>query len=279
MILQKFSLDTFFFLCYLCTLLKIFISLSLIIISVLVPLNLVHEKNASDEVQDLNRLSWVNIRTAHISFYWAHLIMILIVIIFVCCTLYTELMKYICIWQTYLSLSQHCLQAFTNAILVMNISERFLSVFTLFCLYSIFSGRVCTIWINWDLSELSKKVLKWRTIVCILKTAEIKLLRSVINFLSDWNCHDLIKDEMSTIYIWSEKSLWRQYLDKNNQNYMCLSIFNLIWMPSISFVRRKVDTIYHCWQKMAHLNKKIDQNQQKYEKYLSLISAFIQFNT
>lgn len=94
-ILQKSGLDAFFFLRYLRTLLKIFVPLSLIVVPILVPLNLVHGKNAPGGVQGLDRLSWANVGLAHTSFYWAHLIMALTVAIFVCYTIFTELTEYI----------------------------------------------------------------------------------------------------------------------------------------------------------------------------------------
>ena len=281
-ILQKFDLDAFFFLRYLRTLLKIFVSLSLIIILILMSLNLVYEKNASNEVQDLNRLSWANMRLTHISFYWAHLIMILIVIIFVCHTIYAKLIEYIRIRQTYLASSEHRLQAFANTILVTNIFRRFLSIFVLTRLYDVFSDEVRVIWINRDLFELFKKILERRKIVCTLKIAKTKLLRLTMKFTDDRKDHDLTKAEMSDsshAYVESEESLWKWYLGEKNRDYMRLSIFNLTWMSSISFVKTKVDTLYHCWQKMTHLNNEIDQNQRESERYSLMISAFIQFNT
>ena len=93
-ILQKSGLDAFFFLRYLRTLLKIFVPLSSIIVPILIPLNLVHGKNASGGVQGLDRLSWANVGLAHTSFYWAPLVMALSVARFVCHTLYTELVEY-----------------------------------------------------------------------------------------------------------------------------------------------------------------------------------------
>ncbi len=280
-ILQKFNLDAFFFLRYLHTLLKIFVSLSLIIILILMSLNLVYEKNASNEVQDLNRLSWANMRLTHISFYWAHLIMILIVIIFVCHTIYVKLIEYICIRQTYLASSEHRLQAFANTILVTNILRRFLSIFVLTRLYDVFSDEVRVIWINRDLFELFKKILERRKIICTLKIAKTKLLQLTMKFTDGRKDHDLTKVEMSDsshAYVKSEESLWKWYLDEKNRDYMRLSIFNLIWMSSISFVRTKVDNFYHCWQEMTCLNNEIDQNQWESERYSLMISAFIQFN-
>ncbi len=280
-ILQKFNLDAFFFLRYLCTFLKIFVSLSLIIILILMSLNLVYEKNASNEVQDLNRLSWANMRLIHISFYWAHLIMILIVIIFICHTIYAKLIEYIRIWQTYLASSEHRFQVFANTILVMNILRRFLSILVLTRLYDVFSDEVRVIWINRDLFELFKKILEQRKIVCTLKIAKTKLLWLTMKFTDDRKDHDLTKVEMSDsshTYVESEESLWKWYLGEKNRDYMRLSIFNLIWMSSISFVKTKVDTLYHCWQEMTRLNNEIDQNQWESERYSLMISAFIQFN-
>ncbi len=281
-ILQKFDLDAFFCLRYLRTLLKIFVFLSLIIIFILMSLNLVYEKNASNEVQGLNRLSWANMRLTHISFYWAHLIMILIVIIFICHTIYAKLIEYIRIRQTYLASSEHRLQVFANTILVMNILRRFLFILVLTRLYNVFSDEVRVIWINRDLFELFKKILERRKIVCTLKIAKTKLLRLTMKFTDDRKDHDLTKVEMSDsshAYVGSEESLWKWYLDEKNRDYMRLSIFNLTWMSSISFVRTKVDTFYHCWQEMTRLNNEIDQNQRESERYLLMISAFIQFNT
>ena len=281
-ILQKFDLDAFFFLRYLRTLLKIFVSLSLIIIPILVPLNLVHGKNATNGVQGLNRLSWANVRLAHTSFYWAHLIMALTVIIFVCHTIYAELIEYIRIRQAYLASSGHRLQAFANTIFVTNILRRFLSILVLTRLYDVFSDGVRAIWINRDLSELFKKVLEREKIVCTLKVAETKLIRLAMKFTDGRKDHDLTKVEMngsSHAYVGSERPLWKRYLGEKNRDYMHLPIFNLTWMSSISFVGTKVDILYHCWQEMARLNNEIDQNQRESERYFLMISAFIQFNT
>ncbi|KAK3169310.1 hypothetical protein OEA41_008693 [Lepraria neglecta] len=273
-ILQKSGLDAFFFLRYLRTLLKIFVPLSLIVIPVLVPLNLVHGKNAPGGVQGLDRLSWANVGLAHTSFYWAHLLMALTVTIFICHTIYAELIEYVSIRQAYLESPQHRLQAFANAILVTDIPKRCLNIPTLTRLYGVFPGGIRTIWINRDLSELSKKVLERGRIVCTLEAAETKLIRLAMKSSGGRTGRDLTKTEMG-----DEEPLWKRYLGERDRDYMRLPIFNLTWMPSMPFVGRKVDTIHHCWQEMARLNKEIDQDQQEPDKYPLLTSAFIQFNT
>lgn len=194
------------------------------------PLNLVHGNNAPNGVQGLDRLSWANVKLAHTSFYWAHLIMALIVVIFVCHTIYAKLIEYIRIRQAYLASSGHRLQAFANTILVTNIPRRFLSILVLTRLYDVFPGEVRAIWINKDLFELSKKVLEREKIVCTLKTAETKLIRLAMKFIGGRKDHDLTKAKIgdsSHAYVGSERPLWKRYLGEKDRDYMRLPIFNL----------------------------------------------------
>ena len=221
-------------------------------------------------------------RLRHIDFYWAHLIMILSVIIFVCHTMYMKLLEYIRVRQAYLTSSQHRLQVFANTILVTNISKRFLFISTLTHLYSNFSDEIRTIWINRDLVKLSRKIQERRKVVFTLKIAETKLMRLTMKSSEARSDHELTKVEKSDtshLDVESKESLWKRYLDKKNREYIRLSIFSQIWMSSISFVRSKVDIINHCWQEITRLNNEIDQNQRESEKYSLTSSAFIQFNT
>ncbi|KAL9127040.1 MAG: hypothetical protein Q9217_004004 [Psora testacea] len=207
--------------------------------------------------------------------------MALTVAVFVCHTLYTELVVYTRIRQAYLASPQHRLQTFANAILVTDIPKEFLTVPVLTRLYGVFPGGVRAIWINRDLSELSKKVVERRKIVCTLEAAETKLIRLAMKSSGGQKSHDLTKAEMggsSYAYVQGEEPLWTRYLGEKDRDHMRLPIFNLTWMPSIPLVGKKVDTIYHCWQEMARLNDEIDQDQQEPEKYPLLTSAFIQFN-
>lgn len=203
-------------------------------------------------------------------------------IIFVCHTMYMKLLEYIRVRQAYLTSSQHRLQVFANTILVTNISKRFLFISTLTHLYSNFSDEICTIWINRDLVKLSRKIQERRKVVFTLKIAETKLIRLTMKSSEARSDHELTKVEKSDtshLNVESKESLWKQYLDKKNREYMRLSIFSQIWMSSISFVRSKVNIINHCWQEITRLNNEIDQNQRESEKYSLTSSAFIQFNT
>ena len=50
-------------------------------------------------------------------------------------------------------------------------------------------------------------------------------------------------------------------------------------MLSLPFLKEKVDTINHCLQELACLNKEINLDQKQIKRYSLMNSAFIQFNT
>jgi len=175
--------------------------------------------------------------------------MALTVVVFVCHTLYTELVEYVRIRQAYLASPQHRLQAFANAILVTDIPKRFLTVPALTRLYGVFPGGVRAIWINRDLSELPKKVVERRKIIYTPEAAETKLMRSAMKCSGGRMSNDLTKAEMggaSCAALQSKEPLWKRYLSEKDRDHVRLPLFNLTWMPSIPFVGKKVDTIYYC---------------------------------
>ena len=219
-ILQHFSLDTFFFLWYIWTLFKIFTSLLVFVISSLILINFKSGNDAADEIHCLDRFSWVNIEFNHTRFYWAHLMMALAEIIFICCTIYVELVFYVRVCKSYLKSSEHHLLQFTNTILVTDISEKDLLI--LEDLYSIFPGEVHSIWVNQDLSLLLKKMQEWRKLITALEAAETTLLRSAV--ASYCQCRNrgfapLVKNDSK-----KRGPLWKHYLDEKNCDHMYLSV-------------------------------------------------------
>ena len=179
-ILQKSGLDAFFFMRYLGMLLKVFALLSLLTIPVLIPLNFVYEKGGSGGVQGLDTLTWADVRLAPPGFYWIHLYMALIVTTYVCYTIFVEFQDYVRIRQLYQASPQRRLQDFANTILVTGIPDRYLTHLRLTQLYSMFPGSVRAVWINRDLSKLSRKVQDRETIVSMLEAAEARLIKSVL---------------------------------------------------------------------------------------------------
>ena len=295
-IIRNSGLDAFFFLRYLRTLLKIFILLSLILIPVLIPLNLIEGKNFVGGVQGLDRLSWANVGLTHTNFYWAHLVMALSVIVFICRTVYAELFEYIRVRQAYFTTSQHRLQASANTILVTNIPRGLLSTVALTSLYSAFPGGIRTIWINRDITKLSEKIQQRRRVVSTLEAAETKLMIMATSSYHNQSNHKFKGAKENTPCNTNTENtspLWKLFLSDKDRDYMRLPIFGPAWMPSIPFLGRRVDTIDYCWQEIARLNDEIDQGQQELarlnndvdqgqhesEVYPLSNSAFVQFNT
>ena len=76
-------------------------------------------------------------------------------------------------------------------------------------------------------------------------------------------------------------AVWKKYLKPGDRDSMRLQVFGLSWMPfmpSWTFIGKKVDTIYYCRKEVARLNVEIEQDQQHPEKFPLMNSAFIQFN-
>ena len=139
-ILQHSGLDAFFFLRYIRTLLTIFTSLSVVILLCLIPLNLLDGNDVTGGTQGLDRYSWANIGLDHTAFYWAYLLMALLVIVFICYTIYVELLFYVHVRNSYLVSPAHRLSEVANTILVTDIPEEDLQ--GLENVYDIFPGRV-----------------------------------------------------------------------------------------------------------------------------------------
>ena len=75
---------------------------------------------------------------------------------------------------------------------------------------------------------------------------------------------------------------WKKYLSQKDRDTTRLPLFGLFnwlpFMPSWTFIGKKVDTIYYCRREVARLNLEIEKDQQEPEKYPLMNSAFIQFN-
>lgn len=251
-------------------------------IPILVPLSLIHGKNQNAGVGGLDRLNWANIGLDHTQFYWAHLAMTVTVVIVTCYSIYAEFFEYVRIRQAYLSSPQYRLRAFANTILVTDISKDYLNADDLTRLYSVFPGGVRSIWINRDLSKLSKKIKRRKEILHRLEAAEIRLMKMA---LESSTCR---RSQVSRLIeegaqnrsdIGGEAPLWTRYLGDRDREHIRLPILRFDWMPSIPLVGRKVDTIDYCWQQIARLSNEIDRGQREAAQYPVTTSAFIQFNT
>ncbi|KAK0111405.1 hypothetical protein ONS95_001767 [Cadophora gregata] len=188
-VINKCGLDAYFFLRYLQTLLVIFIPLALVILPILVPLNYhggrgphyANETAGTSEqginVKGLDVLAWGNVRPTHTHRYWAHLILALLVIVWVCSVFFTELRVYIKVRQDYLTSAEHRLKASATTVLVSAIPSKWLTTEALSGLYDVFPGGIRNIWINRNFDELLEKIKQRDEIFLKLEGAETELVR------------------------------------------------------------------------------------------------------
>lgn len=187
--IQKCGLDAYFFLRYLRTLLKIFVPLSLLILPILIPINLVNgrgshfavgqysNRSTYTNVSGLDQLAWGNVRPDKTSRYWAHLVLAVIVVAWVCFTFFDELRGYIRLRQVYLTSPQHRLRASATTVLVTAIPRKWCTIEALDGLYDVFPGGIRNIWINRNFDELSLKVDLRNKFALALEAAETELIK------------------------------------------------------------------------------------------------------
>lgn len=189
--IQKCGLDAYFFLRYLRTLLKIFVPLSLLILPILIPINLVHGRGSHftvgrysnttsySNVTGLDQLGWGNVRPDQTSRYWAHLILAVILVVYVCYTFFDELRGYIRLRQAYLTSPQHRLRASATTVLISAIPRKWCTIAALDGLYDVYPGGIRNIWINRNFDELSFKVEQRNKLALKLEAAETTLIKNV----------------------------------------------------------------------------------------------------
>lgn len=168
-------------------LLKIFVPLGVFILPILIPLNKVGGKdynlishsdnNTRWNVSGLDQLAWGNITPEHTHRYWAHLVLAVLSIVYVCAVFFDELRGYIRLRQAYLTSPQHRLRASATTVLVTAIPKEWLTLDALTKLYDVFPGGIRNIWINRDLDELNEKVKLRNKLALLLEAAETELIK------------------------------------------------------------------------------------------------------
>ncbi|KAI0014378.1 DUF221-domain-containing protein [Xylariaceae sp. FL0662B] len=205
-IIRKCGLDSYFFLRYLQTLLVIFIPMALVIIPILVPINYVGgtsqnfsandtnstmSTNSSDpqgvdlsdptapksNITGLDTLAWGNVRKDQTNRYWAHLVLALLVIIWVCGVFFAELRVYIKVRQDWLTTAEHRLRASATTVLVSSIPDKWLTEEALRGLFDVFPGGLRNVWLTRDLTHLLEKISKRDQIHDQLEAAQTELIR------------------------------------------------------------------------------------------------------
>ncbi|KAI2607568.1 DUF221-domain-containing protein [Hypoxylon fragiforme] len=204
-IIKKCGLDAYFFLRYLQTLLVIFIPMAIIIIPILVPVNYIggisqnfsandtnttSTLNSTDpqgvdytdpdyvksNITGLDTLAWGNVRKDQTNRYWAHLVLAVMVIIWVCGVFFFELRVYIKVRQDWLTTAEHRLRASATTVLVSGIPDKWLSEEALKGLFDVFPGGLRNVWLTRDLTHLLEKISKRDEIHKQLEEAQTELI-------------------------------------------------------------------------------------------------------
>ena len=273
-ILRLCGLDAFFFLRFLRTVLKLFVPLAIILPAVLLPLDLVHGKASGNGVQGLDRLTWASVGLAHSSYYWAHLLLAILMVAYFCYVLYGEFVYYIQTRQEYLA----SLPSETT-VLISGIPQRFRSREALSQLYSNIGEGVRNVWLNRDSRALDKEIEHRRVLVTRLESAQTNLIRQAVRAFAKSHNQSAKDDAARGRHLMhGQRSEWSQSLSSGGRESMRLPLFGQTWMPSIPLLGQKVDVIYHCRKEIARLNIEIERVQRRSSDFPSLDSAFVQFN-
>ena len=168
------GVDGYLFLQYLQLLLRIFIPMAIVVLPILLPLNRMGDV---PNVSGLDSFSWPNVAIpVKVHRLWAHLVLAVCVVIWVCYNFYLALRKFVRLRQTILTMPEHRIRASATTILVQSIPRKWLTVAALDALYDVFPGGIKDIWINRDYTELQDKVKDRSKIAHKLEVAETKLI-------------------------------------------------------------------------------------------------------
>lgn len=173
-IIRVAGVDGYLFLQYLQLLLRIFVPMAIVLLPILLPINRIGDVPG---VSGLDSFAWPNVGVpAKRKRLWAHAVLAVCVVIWVCYNFYRALRKFVRLRQTILTLPEHRIRASATTILVQSIPRKWLTVAALDALYDVFPGGIKDIWINRDYDELSDKVNKRTKIARALENAEVNLI-------------------------------------------------------------------------------------------------------
>ncbi|KAF2102348.1 DUF221-domain-containing protein [Rhizodiscina lignyota] len=317
-VLQKAGMDAYFFLRYLSMCLKIFFPMALIVMPILIPLNIKQGKDTRviDQVRynvtGLDKLGWSNVSPENTGRYWAHLVLAVVVIIWICYVFHQELAHYIKKRHEFLASPGHRLKASSTTVLIMDIPEKLCTDDALMDMYGDFPGGVRRIWLNRDFSALVNKDKLRRRLEDMLENAETNLIRMAVkkhkkaskrnntagSQASTQGESDPIAPETMTSdteratkticerdlqYDIATRAAWTEYLTPKQRSTMRIPRNENSFAAKIPLIGRlftaKVDTIYYCRRELARLNRELETDVESIESYPLNRSAFIQFNT
>lgn len=309
-VLEKAGMDAYFFLRFLSMCLKIFTPMAIIVCPILIPLNVKHGKGTNTiggvayNITGLDTLAWSNVSPEHTDRYWAHLLLAIGVVVWVCFIFHKELTHYIAKRQQYLSSPSHRLKASTTTVLIQDIPQDICNEEALEKLYGDFPGGIRRIWINRDLTTLVAKDKVRKFYENLLENAETDLLRAVEKQSRKDSLHNGEGSELETLqqrdspvrelgpstpaacrddleHDLNTKAAWTRFLTPKQRKTMRIPKQGHVTSAGLPLIGRffttKVDTIYFCRRELARLNKEIEVDTRTQDAYPKNLSAFVQF--
>jgi hypothetical protein len=168
------GVDGFLFVEYLQLLLRIFLPMAFVVLPILLPINRIGDVK---DVSGLDAFAWPNVGVPQkVRRLWAHVILAVCVVIWVCFNFYLALRKFVRLRQSTLTMPEHRIRASATTILVQSIPRKWLTMTALDALYDVFPGGIKDIWINRNYDDLQDKVDKRTKYARALESAETNLI-------------------------------------------------------------------------------------------------------
>ncbi|KAJ8098345.1 hypothetical protein POJ06DRAFT_259229 [Lipomyces tetrasporus] len=282
--IKKCGLDAYFFMRYLVMLIFIFFTASLIILPILLPINGAH--TSSGTATGLDKLAWVNIGASDTSRYWAHLILAVVFVIFLCAVFHHEMAAYVTMRQRYLISPQHRLRASATTVLIRAIPQNLCYAEKIKSIFDVLPGGVRNVWINRNLESLSEKITERDEAAVRLEHAETLLIQKASKAYKKRlkKAQESTKNggpnagEMEVPFGESgaPTPAWKKYLKDRDRPKHRIPKYK--YFPALPGFSKKVDTIEYCRTHLNKLNELIEDMQQDEIQYPLMNSCFIQFN-
>lgn len=260
-ILRCSNFDVMLFHRYLSSILQLFVSLTIIILSVLIFFNILHEKKISKNVRDLDRFNWTNIDVNHVDYYWIHIMMLIYIVVFTCEMIYRKMIFYIKIRQYQFRIYMQNRNLNVRTILVIEISKNFLFFDKLNSLYSKIFDEIKTIWINRDYKKLIKTIKQRDKFRAILKNVEFKIMKKFMSI----HIVDRVK---------KNRTKTNHDFRRERQN---IKLNSLSWLFILTILNKKMKIVDQYRYEMIRLNHEITIMQTNVTKFSKFNFVFIIF--
>lgn len=319
-VIEKAGMDAYFFLRFLSMCLKIFTPMAIIIMPILIPLNVKQGKGTNTiadvtyNITGLDTLAWSNVSPENTDRYWAHLILAVGVVIWVCFMFHQELSHYIVKRAGFLNSLSHRLKASSTTVLIQDIPDDLCTEQALEEIYGDFPGGIRRIWINRDFTILVNKDKLRKRYEAFLENAETDLLRKVAKRSRKAKPGEIAAPSQESseqvappVLSESERdarmepptpdvcqrdlqydirtgAAWARYIKAKRRKTMRIPKPGHTAVAKIPLIGRffftdKVDTIYYCRRELARLNREIEEDAKTPDVYPQNSSAFVQFNS